>query len=101
MNNLEANYTILHLHTDRSNGTTNVDSVTKYTEYIEKAKELNMKSLAFTEHGNVYGWLSKKRACEKAGIKYIHGCEVYITEHLDSENKKKRQLPYSIISQEL
>lgn len=89
MNNLEANYTILHLHTDRSNGTTNVDSVTKYTEYIEKAKELNMKSLAFTEHGNVYGWLSKKRACEKAGIKYIHGCEVYITEHLDSENKKR------------
>lgn len=87
MSNLEANYTILHLHTDYSNGTTNVDSVTKYTEYIKKAKELNMKSLAFTEHGNVYGWLSKKKACEKAGIKYIHGCEVYITEHLDSENK--------------
>lgn len=89
MNNLEANYTILHLHTDYSNGTTNVDSVTKYTEYIEKAKELNMKSLAFTEHGNVYGWLSKKKACEKSGIKYIHGCEVYITEHLDSENKTR------------
>ena len=81
------NYTILHLHTDFSNGTTNIDSVTKYTEYIEKAKGLGMTSLAFTEHGNVYSWLSKMKACSKAGIKYIHGVEIYITESLEEKTR--------------
>lgn len=33
-------YTIYHLHSDLSNGVTNVDSVTKYGEYIELAKNL-------------------------------------------------------------
>ena len=33
------NYVIYHLHSDLSNGVTNVDSVTKYGEYIELAKE--------------------------------------------------------------
>ena len=34
----ENNYTVFHLHSDLSNGVTNVDSVTKYHEYIKKAK---------------------------------------------------------------
>ena len=43
------NYTILHLHSDLSNGVTNIDSVTKYNQYIERAKELNMIAMAFSE----------------------------------------------------
>ena len=43
------NYTILHLHSDSSNGITNIDSVTKYNQYIERAKELNMIAMAFSE----------------------------------------------------
>jgi len=34
------NYTIIHLHSDLSNGTTNIDSITKFEKYINKAKEL-------------------------------------------------------------
>lgn len=30
------NYTILHLHSDLSNGVTNIDSVTKYNQYGDK-----------------------------------------------------------------
>ena len=48
------NYTVLHLHSDLSNGVTNIDSVTKFDEYILKAEELNMKAIAFTEHGSVF-----------------------------------------------
>ena len=33
------NYTIFHLHSDLSSGVTNIDSVTKYKQYIAKAKE--------------------------------------------------------------
>ncbi|MFN1845124.1 hypothetical protein ACK2FW_20145 [Clostridioides difficile] len=53
------NYTITHIHTDRSSGTTNIDSVTKPEQYISK-----IANLAFTEHGNILDW-SKKKACVK------------------------------------
>ena len=29
------NYTVYHLHSDLSNGVTNIDSVTKFTEYVD------------------------------------------------------------------
>ena len=80
MNN---NYTVLHLHSDMSNGVTNIDSVTKYQEYVSRAKELNMTALAISEHGSVFDWYGKKEAIEKAGMKYIHAEEFYITEKID------------------
>ena len=57
------NYVITHLHSDFSNGTTNIDSITKYKAYIDKAKENNMTAIAFTEHGNVYSWYNKYKYC--------------------------------------
>ena len=79
------NYVIYHLHSDLSNGVTNIDSVTKYTEYIEYAASLGMKAMGFSEHGSVFEWLKKKEAVEKAGMKYIHAEEFYITESLDEK----------------
>ena len=73
------NYTVLHCHTMLSNATTTIDSVTKFQDYIDKAKECGMKALAISEHGNIMEWWHKKCAIEKAGMKYIHACEVYIT----------------------
>lgn len=79
------NYTIIHLHSDFSSGITNIDSITKYTDYIDRAKECGMKAIAFTEHGNVFSWLHKKEYCEKQGLKYIHGMEAYVTATLDEK----------------
>ena len=79
------NYTVLHCHTELSSATTNIDSVTKYEDYIKYAKELGMKAIAITEHGNILSWLKKKECCEKNGIKYIHGIEVYLTETIDEK----------------
>ena len=81
------NYTILHLHSDLSNATTTMDSVTKYTSYVDKAKELGMTAIAFTEHGNIFEWVNKKKYCDKNGIKYIHAVESYITETLDEKKR--------------
>lgn len=72
------NYTVYHLHTELSL----LDSATKFEDYIAKAVELGQTAIAFTEHGNIYQWVAKKFACDKAGLKYIHGCEVYLTEKL-------------------
>lgn len=76
MNNNQ--YVVYHLHSDLSL----LDSCTKYQDYIDKAVELGQKAICFTEHGNIYNWVNKKIACDKAGIKYLHGCEVYLTENL-------------------
>lgn len=42
-----------------------------------------MKAMAFTEHGSVFSWVNKKRHIEKAGMKYIHGEEFYVTKTID------------------
>ena len=74
----DRNYIVYHLHTELSLQ----DSVTKYQDYIDRAVELGQTALAFTEHGNIYQWVAKKIACDQAGLKYLHGCEVYLTEKL-------------------
>lgn len=79
---MEKNYVVYHLHSDLSNGVTNIDSVTKYNEYIDYAKSLGMKAMAFSEHGSVLEWVHKKNAIEKAGMKYIHAEEFYVTKEL-------------------
>lgn len=77
---MDNNYTIFHLHTMLSNGVTNIDSITGYQDYIDPVKAWGMKALAISEHGSVFGWEKKKEAIEKAGMKYIHAIEAYITE---------------------
>ncbi len=68
-----------HCHTDDSL----LDSCTKYTEYIDLAKQNGQRAIAITEHGRPMSWVSKKMYCDKVGVKYIHGVEVYLTERLE------------------
>lgn len=83
------NYTVMHLHSDLSSGVTNIDSVTKYDEYIDYAASLGMKAIGFSEHGSVFQWLKKKNHIEELGMKYIHAEEFYLTENLFDEDGKK------------
>ena len=82
-----SNYIIYHLHTMLSNPVTNIDSVNDYKQYIDRAKELDMKAIAFSEHGNVFEWLHKKEYCEKNGLKYIHAAEVYVTKNFEAKER--------------
>lgn len=72
------NYITYHLHTELSL----LDSCTNFKLYVDKAKELGQSAICFTEHGNCYNWVEKKLYCEEHGIKYLHGCEVYLTQEL-------------------
>lgn len=76
------NYTVMHCHSMLSNGITNIDSVTHFQQYVDKAKELGMTALGISEHGSTFEWWHKKCAIEKAGMKYIHEIEAYVTEAL-------------------
>lgn len=76
---MEKNYVVYHLHTEQSL----LDSCTNYKAYVDRAKGLGQKAIAFTEHGNCYNWVEKKMYCDANGIKYIHGVEIYLTEKLE------------------
>ena len=74
-------YCVYHLHSDLSL----LDSCSKFQEYVDLAKSQGMKAIASTEHGLPRSWVEKKLACDAAGIKFIHGVEIYITMSLDDK----------------
>lgn len=78
-NSFQHQYVAYHVHSDLSL----LDSCTKFEDYIMMAASLGQKALCITEHGNIMRWVAKKEACDKAGIKYLHGCEVYLTAQLE------------------
>ena len=81
------NYIAYHIHSDLSNANGFADSCSKFKEYIKLAKKQNMKAIAFSEHGNIYDWIKKKQECDKAGIKYIHGVELYLCDKLSDDDR--------------
>lgn len=81
------NYTIYHIHSMISNLTagTGADSITKYSDYLERAKELGMNAIGMSEHGSVMNWIKKKHDTEKLGMKYLHLNEIYLTKKIDKD----------------
>ena len=65
----------LHNHSEYSL----LDGLSKIKEMVKRAKELNMKALAITDHGNMYGTIKFYTECLEQGIKPIIGCEMYIS----------------------
>jgi len=63
----------LHVHTEYSL----LDGLTKIKKLTNLVKEMGMNSCAITDHGNMYGAVEFYKACQKAEIKPILGCEMY------------------------
>lgn len=68
----------IHLHTHSHYSL--LDGLSKIDDIVRIAQENNMKSIALTDHGNMYGAIEFYKKCKKAGIKPIIGCEVYVAE---------------------
>ena len=64
----------LHVHTEYSL----LDGFSRVKKLIKRTKELGMKSVAITDHGNMFGVIDFYKEAKKAGIKPIIGCEVYV-----------------------
>lgn len=75
------NYTVYHLHDELSL----LDSSTHFQDYVDKAVEYGMKSIGFSNHGNIYKWIEKLMYCNERGIKYLHGVEIYLTKSFDEK----------------
>lgn len=81
-------FTHLHVHTEYSL----LDGAARIKDIVAKAKELQMDSLAITDHGVMFGVIEFYRECIKNRIKPIIGCEVYTAargmEDKDAEKDK-------------
>jgi DNA polymerase-3 subunit alpha len=74
-----AEFTHLHLHTEYSL----LDGACDLTKLMERVAALGQKSVAMTDHGNIYGAVHFFDAAKKQGIKPILGCELYISKKED------------------
>lgn len=81
-------FTHLHVHTEFSL----LDGACRIDELVSRAKELNMDSLAITDHGVMYGVVEFFKQAKKAGIKPILGFEAYISSRsmLDKDPTKDK-----------
>src|SRR5579872_5753111 len=79
-------FTHLHLHTDYSllDGAIALDSL------IDFGKQHQLKALAITDHGNIFGAVKFFQQCKKAGIKPILGIEAYLTEDVTIKTADKK-----------
>ena len=83
----------LHVHTTYSP----LDSTAKIVPLVKRARELGMKALAITDHGNLFGAKEFYDAChshlsifgKSDPIKPIIGCEVCITDQQDYTLRRK------------
>lgn len=66
----------IHLHTHSHYSL--LDGLAKIDDLVDRAKELGMKALALTDHGNLYGAVEFYKKAIKAEIKPILGIEAYI-----------------------
>src|SRR2546422_3916930 len=64
----------LHVHSEYSL----LDGAAQLEKLVLKAKELRFPALALTDHGSLFGAIDFYLAAQKAGIKPIIGCELYV-----------------------
>ncbi len=76
----------LHLHTEYSL----LDGVARIKQVTKKAKELGMKAIAITDHGNMYGTVAFFDACRDLDLKAIIGCEFYVANDLYARAGKSK-----------
>ena len=72
-------FTHLHLHTEYSL----LDGACDLTKLVNRVADLGQKSVAMTDHGNIYGAVHFFDAAKKRGVKPILGCELYISKNED------------------
>src|ERR1700729_3386161 len=74
-----AEFTHLHLHTDYSL----LDGACDVEKLVQRVAKIGQKSVAITDHGNIYGAVHFFDAAKKHGVRPILGCELYVCQKED------------------
>ena len=82
----------LHVHTQYSL----LDGAADISRLFKKAAAHDMKALAITDHGNMFGVFKFVAEASKHGVKPIVGCEFYMVEdrHIKQFSKEKKDKRY-------
>ncbi len=84
-----AEFSHLHLHTQYSL----LDGAIRLDQLFPKVLERGMKSVAITDHGNLFGALDFYQRAKAHGVKPIFGCETYIApDRLDKTERKSNHM---------
>jgi DNA polymerase III subunit alpha len=82
-------FTHLHLHTQYSL----LDGAIRLDQLFPKVLERGMKSVAITDHGNLFGALDFYQRAKAHGVKPIFGCETYVApDRLDKTERRSNHL---------
>ena len=81
----------LHVHTEYSL----LDGANRIPDLVQAAVEDGHQALAITDHGNLFGAVEFYKACRKAGVNPILGCEVYVARESMRQKHHRRDNPYS------
>jgi DNA polymerase-3 subunit alpha len=77
----------LHNHTHFSL----LDAISTIDGLVKAAAENNMKAVAITDHGVMYGAMEFYKKCKAKGVKPIIGCEVYVAQSGTRHEKGKKE----------
>ena len=69
-----AEFVHLHVHSQYSL----LDGALKIKDLVARTKALGMRSVALTDHGNMFGAIQLYKACKEQGVQAILGCEVNV-----------------------
>ncbi|HVS10871.1 MAG TPA: PHP domain-containing protein, partial [Planctomycetota bacterium] len=67
-------FTHLHVHSEYSL----LDGANRIADLVRACKADGQRSLALTDHGNLFGAIELYQACTAEGLRPILGCEVYV-----------------------
>ena len=82
-----APYAHLHVHSEYSI----LDGACRIGPMVARAADLGMPAIGLTDHGSMAGSVELVKTAEKAGVRPVLGCEVYVVDdHAQRAQKEKR-----------
>ena len=80
---MSAPFVHLHVHSEYSI----LDGACRIPDLVARAAELEMPAVALTDHGSLAGAVELYRHCDKAGVKPVIGCELYVCDDRRAQAK--------------
>ncbi|MBZ0107132.1 MAG: DNA polymerase III subunit alpha [Candidatus Scalindua rubra] len=96
---MKNNFVHLHVHSDYSL----LDGACRINDLVDKTKSLNMKSVALTDHGNMFGAIGFYEYARQNDIKPILGFESYVApgSRLSKEGGKQKAYHLTLLAENL
>ena len=96
---MKNNFVHLHVHSDYSL----LDGACRINDLVDKTKALNMKSVALTDHGNMFGAIGFYEYARQNDVKPILGFEAYVApgSRLTKEGGKQKTYHLTLLAENL